>query len=227
MPEQEPRSSEFDSGDDPLNLEKVDREIHINQMREELNELAGGQMFSGSSGDCPPEVEEKFLEHALAFERAPSCTHLDLLARQGVDLPPPDELDDAALHDKLWEVIRALEKQRTFVYHTDHLSERQLYTHLRDHSLREWTIDLGGNPDAGCGLDLIGSGSDEDIQIDLKYYADEKERQRWAQNFPEDVIPEHVDLPYDRDRLMPRRGWPWDMPHPDADKLEDKESNDE
>ena len=113
---------------DPLNLEDIDRQIRMNRMHDEINELAGGEVCFGQSGDCPAEMVERFLERVLNIERTQSTTHLELLARQGIHLIPPDELDDAGLHEELWKVIRGLEQQRTFVYHTNHLSDRQLYT---------------------------------------------------------------------------------------------------
>jgi|SoiMethySBSTD1v2_1073268.scaffolds.fasta_scaffold534267_1 hypothetical protein len=195
---------------DPLKLEGIDREIRINRLRNELKDLAGEKVCFSHDENCPPEVVEHFLETVLEIERAPSTTHLKLLSRQGIHLPPPDELPDAELHDKLWELIRGLEKQRTFVYHTNHLSDRQLYTHLWKHSLREWAIDLGNHSDGYCGLDLLGAGSDEDIDLDMKHYADEAERARWQESFPDYQMPPHEDPPFDRDRLLPRRGWPWD-----------------
>jgi hypothetical protein len=210
---------------DPLNLEDTDRQIRINRLREEIKELAGDEVVFGKSSDCPPEILEQFLQQVLDVERAQATTHLDLLARQGIRLRPPDELDDAHLHDELWELIRVLEQQRTFIYHTNHLSDRELYTHLWKCSLREWAIDLKGNPDAGCGIDLLSGGSDEDIELDMKHYASEDERARWLKDFPDYQMPPHEDPPYDRDRFLPRRGWPWDAPHPDADKRGDDEED--
>ncbi len=48
------------------------------------------------------------------------------------------------------------------------------------------------------------SGSERDIHAWLKYYADEETRQRWAEDFPNDVVPPHEDPPYDRDRHLPQ-----------------------
>jgi hypothetical protein len=49
----------------------------------------------------------------------------------------------------------------------------------------------------------VSSGSDEDNDVYLKFFADEDYRQRWAEQFPDHPIPPHVDPPYDRDRLLP------------------------
>jgi hypothetical protein len=179
---------------------------------EQIKKVVGGEVIFGSANNCPPEILEQFLENVLAVETAPRTTHLELLARQGIYLQPPDELDDASLHDALWKVIQGLANQQTYVYHTNHLSDRELYTRLWKDSLREWAIDAQGNPDAGSGIDLVSSGSDEDTYLDLRYYADDLERARWMKEFPDYKMPVHEDPPYDRDRSLPRRGWPWDAP---------------
>jgi hypothetical protein len=53
-------------------------------------------------------------------------------------------------------------------------------------------------------IDLTGSGSEEDNQTFLKYYADENYRQQWARDWPDDNIPDHEDAPFDRDRFLPQ-----------------------
>jgi hypothetical protein len=191
---------------DPLDFDRIDREIRINQMEEELKDLSGGQMVSGgASEDCPPEVKEKFLEHVLKFERGEWTTHVELLKGLGIELPPPDELDDAAVTARLWEVIRGLERLHTYLYCTNHLSDRELYTHLWKDALREHTVDMSSEPGAACHLDLLGSGNEEDTRLYLKHYADEAWRQDWQKSFPDFVLPAHQDPPYDRDRHLPRR----------------------
>lgn len=91
------------SGDDPLNLEGVDREIRIEKLRHEIDEAAGGEMFSGKIAECDPKVEEAFLENVLALERHGFVRPFDVLVKDGFDLPPPEKLDDTALTAKLWE----------------------------------------------------------------------------------------------------------------------------
>src|SRR5216117_4162875 len=118
-------ASSVPNENDPLDLERIDRQIRINRLQEEIKKVTGEEALFGQSPDCPPEVVERFLKQVLEIERAQSTTQLELLARQGIHLPSPDELDDAHLHDKLWELIRGLEKQNTFLYHTNHLSDRE------------------------------------------------------------------------------------------------------
>lgn len=184
--------------------EHVDRIFRIEEMKGELAELSQGQMVMGAMGeDLPPEIEEQFLESVLAFERAEMVTHRDLLARDGVDLPAPDELTDEELGLKLIELIQALANRRMYLYNTNHLSDRDLYAHLWHESLNEWCPDLPPDSPMNCHMDMIGSGSEEDIQTYLRYYADDADRADWAECDPEVTIPPHEDPSYDRDRHLP------------------------
>jgi hypothetical protein len=137
------------------------------------------------------------------FEKAPWGTNFDRLVRQGIELIPPAELDDSNLHAKLQELLQTLAEMRCFLHDTDHLSDRELYTWLWTDGLREETPDLSRLGGA-WHTSPIGSGNDEDTAIFLKYYASEKERCRWKADFPNDPLPPHSALPYDRDRSLPR-----------------------
>lgn len=183
----------------------VDREIRIEKMRQELDEIAGGKMISGHLGPVTSKIEEAFLEQVLAYERAELDTNFNRLVQRGVALPPPAELDDAALSAKLTEVIHELGELRCFLHDTDHLSDRELYEWLRSSGLRDDSPDISGMPDAVWQTSPIGAGGDADTAIWLKHYAGEEERQRWHHDFPDDPIPAHEPLPFDRDRHLPRR----------------------
>ncbi|MHB9130989.1 MAG: DUF4826 family protein [Armatimonadota bacterium] len=185
--------------------EHIDRVFHIEEMKGELEELSDGQMIMGDMGEeLPAEVEEQFLEHVLAFERAEQVQHKDLLAREGVKLPPADELTDEELGLKLIEVIHNLAKRHTFLENTNHLSDRELYAYLWGDVLDEWTPDLAPDNPMNWHLDMIGSGSDEHIHLWMKYYADEETRKDWAERWLDMEMPPHEDPPYDRDRHLPK-----------------------
>jgi len=186
----------------PLELDDIDRRIRINELEHELQDQ--GMHLSGTSDDCPPEIHEQFLSNILAYESAPISCPFDVLVKSGIDLPDPDDLDDAALHDRLWVVIRALAARNIYLYRTDHLSDRELYADLGNDLLREPGPDLPPGSGWINHLDILGGCSEEDMQIGLRYYESEEERQRWAKEWPNDVIPPHEDLPYDRDRLLPK-----------------------
>jgi hypothetical protein len=190
--------------DDPLDLERVDQEIRINELKEEARELTGGEMHAWEAENCPPDLADQFWNHVLAFEKAPrTCDFLKLL-EMGVDLPEPEHIADADIPGKLREIFEALAKRNTFFICTDHLSDRELYTHLWQDTLREMTADLPVEAGFNCTYDLVSSGSEEDIHAWLKFYADEETRQQWVKDFPDYVLPPHEDPPFDRDRTLPQ-----------------------
>jgi hypothetical protein len=193
-----------------------DRDKRIEDLKRRAEELSGGQMEFGGLDDCPEETEEAFWKHVVEYEEAPWTTNFQQLESAGVSLPPPDALTDQELTAKLWEVIHKLALLRVFVEQTDHLSDRELYTFLWTESLREETKALPPEANGACHIQPLGGCSEEDIQLHLKYYADDAFRQFWQKDFPDDPIPPHEDPPYDRDRLLPK---------PDYDAPSDGEPN--
>lgn len=189
--------------DDPLGLEGVDREIRIEKLRREIDEVAGGEMFGGKAADCDPKIEEAFLENVLALETHGFAAPFDALIKDGFDLSPPDTLDDAALTAKLWELIRELARRRLFLESTDHLNDRELYTWLVSDALREEMMGFG-LPFGNCHLDVLGGCSEEDLILSMRYYSDDEERARWAKDFPDFQMPPKEKPPHDRDRLLPQ-----------------------
>ncbi len=180
------------------------RKRHIEELRERIDRLAGGKADIGRSATCPDEIHEKFLESVLAFEEAGQVTLFEELVRSGLQLPPPDQLDEQSLSSKLWEVIRGMAFLGAYLYNTNHLSDRELYDRLWTEVLREPTVLLPANAGFAEHIDIIGSGSEEDIQLYLRYYADEEERRRWADHWPDSAMPDHESPPFDRDRLLPQ-----------------------
>jgi hypothetical protein len=180
-----------------------DREIRIEKMKRELEELSGGSLVSGAFGQVSPELEEIFLERICEFEKADYDSNFNRLVERGVEMVPPAELDDTNLAAKLREVLCALAAIRCFLHDTDHLNDRELYTWLWAEALREETPDLSQLGGA-WHMSPIGSGNEEDTAIFLKYYASAKERRHWHEQFPNDQMPPHSPLPYDRDRALPR-----------------------
>jgi len=146
----------------------------------------------------------------MDFARANWTPPFDTLTEMGVVLPPPNELSDARLSAKLWEVIEALAFLGVYLEHTDHLSDRELYSQLWNEELREVSLFLPHDPDSACPINFVGSGSGEDVMLYLTYYADEEERQQWAEDWWDEALPTPKPLPYDRDRHLPlpQRGEP-------------------
>lgn len=139
-----------------------------------------------------------------AMHTGPFVSHIVQLERLGIIMPPAETLSDEELNTKLWEVIEGLADCQVFLSSTNHLSDRDLYEHLRLESLVEEHPDLPMGADACIHLDILGGCSEEDIENQYRYYADEKDREHWMAQFPDFVMPEHVDPPYDRDRHLPK-----------------------
>jgi hypothetical protein len=180
-------------------------EDRIEDLKRRAEELCGGQMEVGSlDDDYPAETEEAFWKYVVDYEEAPWTTNFQQLENAGVSLPHPDSLKDEELTATLWDVVQKLALLRVFVEQTDHLSDRELYTHLWTNSLREETKALALGANSAYHIQLLGGCSEEDMLLYLKYYADDDFRQQWQKDFPSDPIPMHEDPPYDRDRLLPK-----------------------
>lgn len=184
--------------------EDIDQQIRINELRESAREAAGGEMMCWEDPDTPPEVSEQFWQGMLDWDTCEYTRHIDQLADLGIQLPAPGDPNGSQLVEKLWEMINGLAELRVYLYRTDHLSDRELYTLLWEEMLRDETPVLPPNSGWRCHLDILGGCSEEDLYLDRKYYADEEERAQWAKDWPEDEMPDHVDPPYDRDSRLPK-----------------------
>ena len=180
---------------------ELSQEERIAKLRQELEALGG---TTTSLESMPPDMEEEFLRHVLEYERAEPITLFALLQNAGVEIPASAELDDSNLTPKLQEIIQKLASLGAYLLHTNHLSDRQLYDYLYTDGLREEAVLFPENPSYAYIIDLTGSGSDEDNQIYLKYYADEPHRRQWALDWPDDPMPDHEEPPFDRDRSLPQ-----------------------
>jgi len=179
---------------------------HIQEMKEQLRKYFGTEGFLYNGGFLSPKQEEAFLENILFMEGVVEEPLFDQIEKIGIRLPPASSMDDEQLHKKLWELIYGMERLGYYLSSTDHLSDRQLYELLWNDLLREPTAVRSANSTAFCHIDILGGCSEDDLMTRLKYYADEDERESWAAEFPEDVVPPHEPLPYDRDRHLPAHG---------------------
>jgi hypothetical protein len=179
----------------------------VANLKLQARDLAGGNMVGWMSPEIPLGVEEAFLKQILACESAEMVPLFDRLVREGVSLPEPAQLSDAELPAKLWEVVGRLAALEVFLYHTDHMSDRELYSRLWHDSLRVLEPDLPEDLGVRTHIDFVSSGSDEDILAYLRYFADDQVRADWRADFPDMEIPEHEDPRFDRDRLLPKAEW--------------------
>jgi len=181
--------------------DEPNQEERIAKLRQEVEKLGGGTM---SLESMPADMEEEFLRHVLEYESAEPISLLRLLENSGLEVPPADQFDDEHLAIKLKEIIERMASLGAYLLHTDHLSDRALYEYLYHDGLREEAVLFPENPSYAYMIDLTGSGSEEDNLIYLKYYADEGYRRQWANDWPDDSLPEHEAPPFDRDRFLPQ-----------------------
>ena len=177
------------------------QEERINKLRAELEKLGGN---TSTLESMPADMEEEFLRHVIEYETAEQISLLRLLENSGLEVPPPESLDDDALKIKLKDIIDRMASVGSYLLHTNHLSDRDLYEYLYHEALREETVLFPENPSYAYMIDLTGSGSEDDNQTYLKYYADEEYRRQWAHDWPDDRMPEHEEPPFDRDRFLPQ-----------------------
>jgi hypothetical protein len=177
------------------------QEERIAKLRAELEKLGGS---TSTLESMPADMEEEFLRHVLEYETAEQISLLRLLENSGLNVPAPESLDDDALKLKLKEIIDRMASVGAYLLHTNHVSDRDLYEYLYHDALREETVLFPENPSYAYMIDLTGSGSEDDNQTYLKYYADAEYRRQWAHDWPGDPMPEHEEPPFDRDRYLPQ-----------------------
>lgn len=181
--------------------DEPDQEQRIAKLRQELEKLGGNPL---SLESMPADMEEEFLRQVLEYESAEPISLFRLLENSGLEIPAADELDDAALTNKLKEIVERMASMGAYLLHTDHLTDRELYHYLYSDGLREEAVLFPENPSYAYMIDLTGSGSEKDNQTYLRFYADDEHRQQWARDWPDDSIPDHEDPPFDRDRFLPQ-----------------------
>ncbi|MFP4354414.1 MAG: hypothetical protein ACLFUJ_04760 [Phycisphaerae bacterium] len=212
---------------DPNRLNNVDRLIRINELRESAREIGcpeawliedddefaeamgmdeDGQYVIDDLDAWDDDEEDDFDSDEEFFETW--TTARDQLLGKGVLLVPPENLDPPALARQLQNLFACLAEIHTYISNTNHLSDRELYEQLYYETLEEPLplIESGGHCQASgfSFIDMVGSGSEEDNEIYLMYYADESERQEWLADGAIDHLPPRCQPPYDRDRHLPK-----------------------
>ena len=148
---------------------------------------------------------ESSLKYLLIIETEPTSTLSRQLIEDGIELPPPDSLDDDQIVMKLRDVILGLTWRHVILHNTNHLDDRAFYQHLWQHTLNEPSHDLNGLDENSIEhIDLAGCGGEESDRIHLQYYASDTERDMWCDDFPGESLPEKRVPPSGRDRRLPR-----------------------
>jgi hypothetical protein len=153
--------------------------------------------------DNERKKRDPFEEYIDAIEgNGPKTTLFALIKDAGIPLPNPDDVSDRDISAVLWKVINGLWDEGVILYSTDHLSDRELYSLLWTDLLIEDHEVIPEDFPVTTHIDILGGWSNEDMEVFLRFYADENTRKEWAKDYGK-PIPEHVDPPYDRDRFLP------------------------
>ena len=115
-----------------------DRTARAGELEKKLRSLADGDAVLWTSENCPPDAWESSLEDILAFESVGEGTSLfQGLQEHGMNLPPPEKLDDRQSAEKAGEVMRALAQLRIFLIGHEHMTAREFYATLWKETLWE------------------------------------------------------------------------------------------
>ncbi|REJ66440.1 MAG: hypothetical protein DWQ31_15395 [Planctomycetota bacterium] len=188
---------------EPQTTDEVDHLLRNAQLRDELEPYFDEAIGRVNVHVFSTPKENEFLAAMLAWERAPVLPIAEWFDPP-LELPAPDEipLDEAGelfLSEQLWDVIHKLFEKRIVLAFADHLSDRELYCLIYRDILpsQEKLIDA-----AGAYLHWDCSDATGDTELWLRYYASDRERQNWADEFGE-TLPAREDPPYPR--RVPRR----------------------
>ena len=171
---------EDNDGTDPLGLDKVDAEIAGQKEREQPAAITGGEQPEG-------------------WQRP-----INQLQKTGGTLLPPAELTDETLTAKLWELLHNLAIQGFYVSHSDHLNDREVYTELWTHGLRNEALLPGKCKTGGWFHDFLGSWGEDEMQLWLRYYASDADRAKHGKEWPKDTMPPKEKPPFNRDWRLPK-----------------------
>ncbi len=117
---------------DPTHATRAD------ELEEDLKCLGEGEAIFWKSRGCPDQLRESYLEDILAFESVGSGTSLFVgLQENGLDLPPPEKLDEQQSAEKAMEVLHALADLRVFLIGFEDMSPGEFYSTLWKQTLWE------------------------------------------------------------------------------------------
>ncbi len=140
--------------------------------------------------------ENEFLSSLLAWEKAPVLPISEWFEPELL-MPPHETLSDAELNQQLHQTIGRLYEKNILLFHTEHLSDRQLYCLIVRDILpaEEKKIVLPLKYLKWQCFDIV-----EDEESWLRFYATAEERSDWAEETglrlpPKEVLPFPRTLP--------------------------------
>ena len=186
-------------------------EVQARKRKVRDDEIDRLQREAGERGEI---TDRMFWTMVYDFERAPWTTNRRQLGELGLEVPSLDDVAADEVADRLREVIGGLARINVFLLHTDHLGDVELYRRLTEEILDEPIRDIPVCPGVREYIDLLGGGSEGDLETFLKHYASDEDRER--HRLEHGSVPRHEPPPFDRDRDLPRPDGPARSPRPES-----------
>lgn len=180
----------------------AEAQARLKSLLQDLDALREGHDPSLPQPELDADLPARLVAEGSAYATLP----LRFLERCGFAVAAPSELDDDGLGEALWRLIWVLGLLRLFLQHTDHLSDRELYTFLYEEGLQDPTAFMPGEDDPPFYfIDPLAGGEKEDAHLLLTYYADrlEAEEKEAAESWDFTPPVEPEPRPVDRDRFLP------------------------
>jgi hypothetical protein len=187
----------------------LEQQIRIASLKAQVRELCGGTMTCGAGEHVPLDVQERFWQRVLDYEKNPHPERKvrELLAEDGIFPLPVEGLPDEEIEPQLDQLISALFRRGLLLNQTNHLSNRELYlllvNQVLEMEIEAFPIDSGWFTHVSLS-EWGAPDGDESTQVYLRYYAGESERREWAEDFPDRPLPPSQEPPHDRDQWLPR-----------------------
>jgi hypothetical protein len=133
-------------------------------LEEEIRRLKEEDVVFWNARDCPADMRETHLEDILAFESVSTGTSLfSGLMENGIDLPPPETLDEEQSAKKIGQVVSALMELQIILVGFEHMSAREFYRTLWNETLWEGCHVKKRLPGAFTIMDVSHSISKSEI----------------------------------------------------------------
>ncbi len=157
-------------------MSDIDLILDNARLRDELEPFLDESLYCVDTDKMTVVKENEYLSSILAWEKAPVLP-ISQWFEPELQAPHHPFLNDAELHQQLHQLIGRLYEKNIILFHTDHLSDRQLYCLIvRDIlSAQEKKVILPGKYLRWQCLDIV-----EDEESWLRFYASEDERISWS-----------------------------------------------
>jgi hypothetical protein len=154
----------------PAVTERVeDRSDRIRELEEDLSRMADGDVSFWNRGDCPSDLRESHLEDVRAFESLSSGPSLfQGLEANGVNLPPPEKLNQRQCAKKVLEILKALARVQVVIIGFEHWSPKQAYAKFWEETLWEGCYVEKKTPGGITVIDASHSMSRSDFERSIK-----------------------------------------------------------